>query len=68
MNLYTVVQCDILWYIMSSINVVWIVQLPPEYKETFEKLAEKEGDTSHGAGARQLRRFLKKNIEAEASE
>ena len=62
MNLYTAVWCDILWYIMSSGNVVWIVQLPAEYKELFEKQAEDEGDDTHGAGARQLRKFLKKHL------
>lgn len=50
------------WYIMSSANVVWIVQLPSEYKELFEKMAEEEGDDTHGAGARQLRKFLKKRL------
>jgi len=47
---------------LSSGNVVWIVQLPAEWKEVFEKLAEEEGDDEYGAGARQLRKFLKKQL------
>ena len=47
-------------------EIVWFVQLPAEYKEVFEKMAEAEGDNSHGAGARQVRKYLKKNLEAEA--
>jgi len=47
---------------MSSAKIVWIVQLPPEYKAIFEELAKEEGDETHGAGARQLRKFLKQTF------
>ena len=48
--------------IMTATEVFWIVKLPPELKEVFEKIAEAEGDDTHGAGARQLRKFLKKRL------
>jgi hypothetical protein len=54
----------------SSVNentdIFWIVKLPPEWKELFEKQAKQEGDNTHGAGARQLRRFIKSHLDVEA--
>jgi hypothetical protein len=52
--------------IVSSAEVVWIVKLPVEYKELFEEMAKEVGDEERGAGARQLRKFLKKSLEGSA--
>lgn len=46
---------------MSS-DVVWYVQLPHKYKSLFERLAEEGGDMGYGRGARELKRFLNKNL------
>lgn len=46
---------------MSS-EVVWHVKLPAEFKEIFEKMAESDGDDERGAGARQVRKYLKKKL------
>lgn len=46
---------------MSS-ESVWFVKLPAQWKEVFEKIAEEEGDDSHGSGARLVRKVLKKKI------
>ena len=48
---------------------VWHVKLPAEWKAIFDELAEKEGDTTHGAATRQLRKLVKPIVEqtAEAS-
>ena len=48
---------------------VWHVKLPAEWKAIFDELAEKEGDTTHGAATRQFRRLVKPIVEqtAEAS-
>ena len=52
---------------MTANQVMWIVQLPAEWKEIFEKLAEEEGDNTHGAGARQLRKVLKKQLKEDSN-
>ena len=52
---------------MSSVEVVWIVKLPAEVKEIFEKKAKEQGDTERGAAARQVRKFLKKKLKGESA-
>ena len=49
----------------ENIDVVWIVKLPAEYKKFFEHDAEQVGDTTHGAGARQVRKVLKCIVEGD---
>jgi len=51
---------------MSS-DVVWHVKLPAEFKEIFEKMAEKVGDEERGAAARQVRKFLKRKLKGESA-
>ena len=44
-------------------TVVWHVKLPAEWKMIFDELAEKEGDTTHGAATRQFRKLVKPVVE-----
>ena len=43
-------------------EIVWYVKLPAEWKEIFEDIAKKEGDEEYGAGSRQVRKMLKKQL------
>ena len=52
---------------MSS-DTVWYVKFPAEMKDTFDKKAEEAGDSERGAAARQLRKFVKENLEEGAVE
>ena len=53
--------------IMSS-DVVWFVKLPAEWKEVFEKIAEDDGDDTHGAGARRVRKVLNKHLKEDRTD
>lgn len=44
--------------------IVWIKQLPREWKAIFEKIAlEEHEDSGHGAGARMVDRVLRQYLE-----
>lgn len=51
---------------MVSETIVWYVKLPAEWKAIFDEMAQKEGDTTHGAATRQLRKLVKPIIDQAA--
>ena len=42
---------------------MWYLKLPAEWKALFEELAEQDGDTEYGAGARYVRKTLRKMLD-----
>ena len=40
-------------------NSVWIVKLPPEWKDIFDDIARDAGYSDRGRGAREIRRVLR---------